>query len=104
MTDTYVVTTLGGITLPAITKDPDAVLDYTFDWAAWLTDISDTLASHTVEVPAGITLDSSSISGTKVIAWISGGTAGTSYQITCRIVTTGGRTDDRSVFITIAER
>ena len=28
------------------TKDPDAVLDYEFDWSAWLG--TDTIATHTV--------------------------------------------------------
>lgn len=39
-----------------------------------------------------------------VVAWISGGTAGTTYRVTCRIVTAGGRTDDRSIFIKVKER
>ena len=101
MTDTYDVTNPDK---PKIIKDPNAVLDYTFDWTAWLDDVADTIATRQVVVPSGITLDSSSIAGKKVIAWLSGGTAGQTYQITCRITTAGGRTDDRSIFVKIKER
>jgi|AMWB02.1.fsa_nt_gi hypothetical protein len=87
-----------------IVKDPDAVLDYVFNWATWLAGISDTISSHTVTVPAGITLGSSSIVGSTVVAWISGGTAATTYQVTCHIVTAAGREDDRSIYIVIGER
>lgn len=102
MTDTYVVDATTG--KATILKDPQAVLDYIFDWAAWLTDISDTLATHVVTPDAGITLDSSSIVGSTVVAWLSGGTAGTTYRVACKITTTGGRTDERSIFIKVKER
>lgn len=85
-----------------VTKDPDAVLDYTFDWTAWLTPIADTIQSHVVTVD-GVTLDSSSISGTTVIAWISGGTLGTNATVTCQITTAAGRTDERHFMLKIAE-
>lgn len=101
----YTITTVNGVTVPTIIKDPDAVLDYTLDWAAWLTDIADTIASHTVTATSGITCDSSTVSGNKVIMWLSGGTVeGTTYQVTCQIVTTGGRTDERSISVKIQER
>lgn len=83
-------------------KDPNAVLDYTWDWSAWLG--ADTIASKTVTVPTGITLASSSFTTTSVTAWLSGGTAGTIYTIECKIVTTGGRTDERSIMVQVAER
>jgi hypothetical protein len=102
MTDTYVVDAAGKAT---IFKDPGAVLDYTFDWTAWLADIADAITTHTITVPTGITKNSSSVTGgNKVVAWISGGAAGTTYQITCQIVTTGGRTDERSIYIKVKDR
>lgn len=101
MTDTYDVTNPDK---PTIVKDPDAVLDYTFDWTAWLDDVADSIATRQVIVPTGITLNSSAIAGKKVIAWIAGGTAGQKYQVTCRITTAGGRTDDRSIFIKVKQR
>jgi hypothetical protein len=100
-TDTYDV---GNPAKPTILKDPDAVLDYTFDWTLYLDDIVDTLSSRTIVVPSGITKVSDSIVGKTVVVWLSGGTVGTTYRIVCRIVTVGGRTDDRSIFVKIKDR
>lgn len=88
---------------PTITKDPNAVLDYSLDLATWLTDVSDTLASLSVTA-SGCTVNSSTISGTKCIAWISGGVAGETATATFRFTTTGGRTDDRTIYLKIKER
>jgi hypothetical protein len=82
-------------------KDPDAVLDYQFDWSAWLA--GDTIASHAVTVPTGLTLVSSSNSSTAVTVWLSGGVAGVSYPVTCHIVTAAGREDDRTITIVARE-
>ena len=84
------------------TKDPDAVLDYQIDWSDWLDD--DTISSSAWTVPAGITKDSDSNTTTATTIWISGGTAGAGYNIINRIVTAGGRTDDRTIRIIVAER
>jgi hypothetical protein len=83
-------------------KDSDAVLDYLWDWSAWLGD--DTIASHTVTAATGITLASSTATSTAVTAWLSGGTVGQSYAVTCRIVTAAGRTDERSSIIRVQNR
>lgn len=98
----------------AFPKDPSAVLDYVFDWRAltngtgrtdWLA-AGETITTKTVTVSTGITLDSDSLtnSSTSVTAWLSGGTAGQSYTVTCRIVTSAGRTDERSIKIQVVER
>lgn len=95
-------------------KDPDAVLDYLFDFAAstngngasdWL-DSGETISSRTVTADTGITVDSSVItnSSTSVRVWLSSGTAGTSYDVACKIVTSGGRTDERTITIDVMER
>ena len=84
-------------------KDPDAVLDYTWDWSDWLPS-GDTIASYTFTVPAGITKDSDSNTTTAVTAWMSGGTAGLSYDVVCHIVTTAGREDDRTITFFVGER
>ena len=104
MADTYVETGTAPSIKYTITKDPDSVLDYTWDWEDWLDDITDTLSSHSLVPETGITVDSSSIVAKTVVAWISGGTAGTTYRVACRVVTAGGRTDDRSIYIKIKER
>ena len=83
-------------------KDPDAVLDYEWDWAAWLG--TDTIASHTVTASAGLTVDSTEATDTAVTAWLSGGSVGMSYAVTCHVVTAAGREDDRTVTVTVMER
>lgn len=84
------------------TKDPDAVLDYSIEWAKWLG--RDRISSSAWDVPTGLTKVSES--NTKLVAsvWISGGTVGTTYTVRNRIVTVGGRTEDRSIAVTVGER
>ena len=83
-------------------KDPDAVLDYEFDWSAWLA-VGETIASHTVTVD-GVTLDSTTTSTTAVVAWVSAGAAGTTATVACRIVTSEARTDERTITLRITQR
>lgn len=96
------------------TKDPQAVLDYKFDWAAlanghggsnWLAE-GETISSHTITVASGLSVDSSALSDddTAVTVWLSGGTAGNDYSVTCRITTSAGRTDERTITIQVRER
>jgi len=84
------------------TKDPDAVLDYTWDWEDWLD--SDTISSSSVIVESGLTADSDSNTTTTVTVWLSGGTLGEDYKVTNRIVTAGSRTDDRTIIIKVREQ
>jgi len=84
-------------------KDPDAVLDYAFDWNTWLAS-GETISSHVVTVPTGLTKDSDSESGGIVTVWLSGGTAGTSYNVACKIETSDSRTEERSITILVQER
>lgn len=84
--------------------DPDAALDYTWDWTGWLAE-NETIASHAVEVEAGtVNIDSTTATGTTVTAWISGGAARETCRVRCRITTSQGRTDDRTIVLTIRER
>lgn len=105
MSETYVVTGTGADAKYTISKSPGDILDYPFNWGTnWLAEIVDTITSHTITPEAGITCDSSSVVGDTVVAWISGGTAGTTYRVTCQIVTAGGRTFQQSIYIKIKER
>lgn len=83
-------------------KDPSAVLDYKVDWATWLS--TDTIATVAWTVPTGITQTSTSNTTTTATIWLSGGTAGTTYEIVCRITTAGGRTDDRTIGIRVEDQ
>lgn len=84
------------------TKDPAAVLDYAGDWSAWLG--ADTIASSSWTIPTGITKDSDSNTTTTVTIWLSGGTDGSVYNLTNRIVTAGGRTDERTITINVVNQ
>lgn len=85
-------------------KDPQALLDYQFDWSDWLSPDGDTIVSHVVTVSSGITLENSTRSSTAVIAWISGGTIGDEYEVDCLITTNAGRQDSRKMTIAIQDR
>lgn len=88
-------------------KDPNAVLDYGFNWRPegeeWLEE-DETITSYVITVPTGITKDSDSESDGVVTVWLSGGTVGKWYDIACKITTSAGRTDERTLSIQIQER
>lgn len=95
-------------------KDPDAVLDYKFDWKAetngngdsdWLAS-GETISTRTVTVDSGITKDSDALTdtNTSVTVWLSGGTDGADYEVACKIVTSASRTDERTAKVPVRER
>lgn len=94
-------------------KDPEAKLDYIFDWAAasnntgltdWLRE-GETILSYTVDVPEGIEkVSDEKINGdTSVLVWLEGGTIGETYLISCHIVTSQ-REDTRTAKLKIEPR
>ena len=85
------------------TKDPTAVLDYKFNWAAWLA-TGATISTSTWTVDDGITKDSDVKSATETVVWLSGGTLGESYRVTNKITTSGNRTESRTMHFTIKNR
>lgn len=103
MTDTYSEI---GNPKPWIRKDPDAILDYSFDWETedWLA-AGESVSSYVVTVD-GVTLSTHSRTGGIVTAWVSGGTVGEVASITCQITTDSvpARTDQRTVYLKIRER
>lgn len=83
-------------------KDPNSVLDYVVNWASWLD--TDTISTSTWTVPTGITKASDTNTTTTATIWLSGGTAGTSYDIANKIVTAAGRTEERTITIVVDNR
>lgn len=82
-------------------KDPNAVLDYQWDWSQWLP-AGDTISTADVSLASGdVVINSESNTTTSVTAWISGGTVSTEAQLTARVVTAQGRTDDRTISLKI---
>lgn len=105
-TETYVVKSNGKA---VIQKDPNAVLDYGFNWAAYLADITDTIVDAEFVVDPSLTITQQGFDDTTATVWLSGGTAPAAplpneLRVTCRITTAEGRVDDRSIFLKIVER
>lgn len=85
------------------TKDPDANLDYVWDWSKWLT-ADETISNVAWIVAEGITKGTTFNDDSTATIWLSGGTVGDSYAITCRITTDQGRIDDRTKTIKVKAR
>jgi hypothetical protein len=94
--------------IETMTKDPDAVLVYTWDWSAWLVGAA-TITTSTFAIDSNpdnaLTLDQDAIvsGSTSTRVRISGGTAGKTYVVRNRVVTNESptQTDDRSVRIRV---
>ena len=106
-TETFVISASGKA---SIVKDPNAVLDYTFDWTDWLASADepdDTIASVVFAI-AGSTATVGTVvnNGTTATAWVSGGAVGETAALSCKITTVNApaRVDERTVFIKIRER
>lgn len=89
--------------LPVIEKIDTSVLDYSFDWRKWLDPVSDSIVSFVIAAGDGITIDSESQASGIVSVFVSGGTAGVTYDITCKITTVDGRIDSRTIKIKVVE-
>lgn len=104
--ETYVTKSNGHSVIP---KDPNANLDYAFDWTKYLDAISDTIAAVEWTLDSPLLKTNSSFDSKTATVWISGGVipappTPNEYRVTCRITTAGGRIDDRSIFLKIAQR
>jgi hypothetical protein len=88
----------------ASTKTPAARLDYSWDWADWLTEVGDTLSAATVAVPDGLTAVGLPVVGDSVVTQrVSGGVVGAAYEVVCQMTTVGGLVDERTISLTIVE-
>lgn len=86
-------------------KDPDAVLDYQFDWSLYLQPGESIVTSTFIVVGSdSLVLDNESIDGGFTTFWATGGVAGEAAQITNRITTNQGRTDDDTSTLRIRPR
>ena len=95
----FVIDINGRATQP---KTPESVLDYTFDWTAWLAS-GEAITSSSVTPASGVAVVSSVASATTVTATLSGGTAGQLARITCLISTSQGRTEEAAIYLQITE-
>jgi len=85
-------------------KSPHAKLDYTIDWTDALED-GETISEASWSIPSGLTDEQSeSNTTTSQTVWVSGGTLGTKYALRGDMVSSEGREDSRTIYITIEER
>lgn len=92
-------------------KQPAEVLDYQFDFTAWLSDRADTILGTptvTSAVVKGVSVAALNISNISTAFGIvrffaSGGTTGCQYEITCTLTTPGGRTKQDEMVIAVKE-
>lgn len=99
-----------------VEADADSVLDYSVSWADWLG--ADTIATATWTADPGITVSGAAVNAgsitdrngkvhpanTVATATLSGGSVGGAYQVRVRVVTAGGRTDDRTFEYRVRQR
>ena len=100
MTETYTIDANGKAT---IIKDPDENLDYSFNWADYLSPTSDTIES-VVFAAVGATLGTVSHTTTLATAFVSGGVSGSTATLSCAITTAQGRVVQRSIYLRIKDR
>ena len=101
MTTTTYIAVAGGY--PTIDKDPNATLDYSWDWSDWLDAVSDTLSAATV-TSSGVTCAAATMASGVVTSMISGGTLGAMATVVCHVTTAAGRIDDRTITLRIVQR
>lgn len=88
---------------PQWIKAPGARKDYSRDWADWLG--TDTIASSSWSADdTGISVESSTHTDKTTTVWLSGGVVGKTYRVVNTIVTTGGRTEVKSIKINVKEQ
>lgn len=91
-------------------KDPNAVIDYAIDWSAnYLLVGEEITASSWFILPQGAINDLSidtipPMASGKASVFVTAGIPGKIYQLTNRITTDQGRTDDRSIAIRVEEK
>lgn len=99
--------TVSGTTGPVGTKDPNATIDVSFDWTAWLADIGNVPLADVFFILGG-GLESEGAISTPVggTVFVSGGALNTDCTITCRITTdtVPVRIEDRTAVLRIRDQ
>lgn len=86
--------------------DPDAKLDYLFDWAgSYVLMDGDVIVDATVTTSApGVVLTNVSHTDSTVTVWVEGGTVGQRVLLDCHVVTALGREDDETGVLVVREQ
>lgn len=89
-----------------ISKDPQAVLEYSTNWGPWLAQHGDSILTFSAFAAAGATTNIQAVINVSSVisAIVAGGTVGKLEPVTFHIVTVGGRTDERTIYLKIVQR
>lgn len=79
-------------------QDPAEVLDYSFDWSAWLATDSISGSVWTVS-PAGPTVSGNQIAGAVTTCFLSGLAFAGLYRLLNTVTTAQGRTAERAITV-----
>ncbi|MEQ1887569.1 MAG: hypothetical protein ABL951_00135 [Alphaproteobacteria bacterium] len=86
-------------------KDPGAVLDYSIDWGGGYLQGGETLSSSIWTIfPGDMTQSAAGNTASVATVTVTGGVAGQIYQMSNRITTSQGRTDERSITVRVEQR
>lgn len=89
------------------TKDPQAVLDYVFDWSSWLL-VGESIVTCSFNVSNvnvnGLTVSSTANDASTATIWLGGGMLGRTYSVQNQITTDMGRTNVKSLNIKVLDR
>ncbi len=89
--------------LPTREKQPDEIRKITFDFSEKMITGDTLTGSPTMIAETGLTVGSGSIVGATVTAFVSSGTLGDKYKVTCRCSTIGGEILELDCFVKIKE-
>jgi hypothetical protein len=87
-------------------KQPADTQDFDIDYTDWLAGLGDTASGPTgaaITVDTGITMQASSLINGVVKVWLTGGTSGTTYKITCTLTTAGGRIKQAEIQVKVKD-
>ena len=92
-------------------KDPDSTLDWDFNWRVtdddekvpWLEE-NEIITDYEITADDGITVTQDIENNGHVIVWLSGGEVSKEYIVSCKITTSFGRVEPRSILIKMSER
>lgn len=92
-------------------KDPDSILDWDFNWnvtdddekVPWLEE-NEIITDYEITADDGITVVEDFENNGHVVVWLSGGEVPKEYIVSCKITTSFGRVEQRSILIKMSER
>ena len=88
------------------TKDPESVIDFTINWAATLAESSpsDEISTSAWTADQAMVVDSDTNTTTTTTVWVSGGTRWKYANLVNTVVTTAGRTYERTITVKLQDK